>query len=413
MEPSGATDRFSVYLLVVSRILRSFAAGLINLVFPFLVLNQLRAGSFILGLAYVAAMIATAVIGFFVGFATDSSRRATFIFAFILLPASTLLLVFSTNLAVVFLAATVGGYSATGSLAAGGIGGYVQPIQSAVTADVTSRSDRTYYFGLLSFISGISSAAGSLVAGFPTINEALIIATITAAASVIPGFFIKMRNVSRDRKTVLARETKEENQKHKTLGLKSAGVIGKFGVTGMINGLSNGLIVPFLIPFFILVYGVSRSEMGIYTTISGLVGSFALLLASRLETRLGFLKGLIATRGSTVIIAILFPIIRLLPVSLFLYFAFPALRIVAMPVVQTAMTDMVDRDELGRAFGINQGMRLTTGAAGTAFSGYEFDASAFELPFVVYAVVMVANLYLYVRFFSNYKSPVERRDSNG
>ncbi len=398
---------FSVYMLVVSRILRSFAAGLINLVFPFLVLNELRAGSFILGLAYVSAMIATAVIGFLVGFASDSSRRATYIFSFVLLPISTFCLVLSSNLAVVFIAATVGGYSSTGSLAAGGVGGYVQPIQSAVTADVTSRSDRTYYFGILSFLSGISSAAGSLVAGFPSINEAMIIATIAAAGSVIPGFFIKMRNMSSDRKVAVAQNA-TQNNKHKTFGLKSAGIIGKFGLTGMINGLTNGLVTPFLIPFFILVYGISRSEMGVYTTISGLIGAFALLFASRLERKLGFLKGLIATRGSTAILALIFPFVKLLPVSLAVYFALPPLRVAAFPVIQSAMTDMVDRDELGRAFGINQGMRLTTGAVGTAFSGYEFDASAFEMPFLVYAGVMALNLYLYARFFSNYESPLMR-----
>lgn len=410
MEPSDSTDIFSVYLLIVSRILRSFAAGLINLVFPFLVLNELHAGSFVLGLIYVAAMLSTAIIGFIVGFATDSSRRVTFIFAFVLLPVSTILIVFSTNIVVVFIAAIVGGYSSTGSLAAGGVGGFVQPIQSAVTADVTSRGDRTYYYGLLSFLSGISSAGGSLVAGFPTINEALIIATIASAASVIPGLFIRMRNLSDDRRESRKRETQAKNGKHKTLGLKSAGIIGKFGLTGMINGLSNGLVIPFLIPFFILVYGVSRTDMGIYTTISGIIGSFVLLFASRLERRLGFLKGLIATRGSTAVLAIIFPLIRFLPVSIAVYFSLPALRVVAMPVIQSAMTDMVDRDELGRAFGINQGMRLATGAAGTAFSGYEFDATAFELPFVAYAVVMAANLYLYSKFFSGYKSPMDRHE---
>ena len=410
MEPSGSTDIFSVYLLVVSRILRSFAAGLINLVFPFLVLNELHAGSFVLGLMYVAAMLSTAIIGFVVGFATDSSRQAAFIFAFVLLPLSTILIVFSSNIVIVFIAAMVGGYSSTGSLAAGGVGGYVQPIQSAVTADVTSRTDRTYYYGLLSFLSGISSAGGSLVAGFPTINEALIIATIASAASVVPGLFIKMRDVSDDRKNSRIRETQVENGKHKRLGLKSAGIIGKFGLTGMINGLSNGLVLPFLIPFFILVYGISRTDMGIYTTISGIIGSFVLLFASSLEKRLGFLKSLIATRGSTAILAIIFPFVRLLPVSIAVYFSLPALRVVAMPVVQSAMTDMVDKDELGRAFGINQGMRLTSGAAGTAFSGYEFDVTAFELPFVVYAFVMAANLYLYSKFFSGYKSPVDHHE---
>ncbi|HZW58299.1 MAG TPA: MFS transporter [Nitrososphaerales archaeon] len=422
------TDKFSVTLILVSRIFRNFAAGLINIVFPYIVLTVLNQGSFTLGLIYTAALISTALLGLAIGFATDASPKLTFVTALATLPISTLLLfVFSDSLLAAYVAAVVGGFSASGSLASGGVGGFIQPIQSTITAGITSRRDRTFYYGLLSFLTGVSSAAGALVAGLPSINDVMLLATITSSASVIPALFVRIRQGRSSRTegnaksggdsprgTDAANPSQEENtgdatHSHRRFGLKSANIIGKFGLTGMINGFATGLIFPFLIPFFITYYGLARSEMGEFAFISGLIGAFALLLGPRLEHELGFLKGVVVTRGATAVLSLIFPFVPLLPVSLAIYFILPPLRVVAFPVVQTAMTDMVPREELGRAFGINQGARIGVASLGTSFAGYEFDQSSYGVPFVAYAAVMAANLYLYVRFFSGYRDPMRRK----
>ena len=425
VDETNQTDKFSISLLIISRVFRSFAAGLVSIVFPYIILTDLHQGSFTLGLIYTAATITTAVLGFVIGFATDTSPKVTFIVALALLPASTMILsIFFSSLMAAFVAAIVGGYSQTGSLAGGGVGGFIQPITSTITANMTKRSDRTFYYGLLSFLGGLSLAGGAFAAGFPSIVDALVIATIVSALSVMPAVFVRIKKSRKstkiDKEFEFARKSSLRNSEEKKssnqgrhLGLKSASTIGKFSITGMINGFANGLVIPFLIPFFILSYGVPRSEMGEFTFISGLVGACAMLLGPRLERSLGFLKGVTATRGATIVLALAFPFVHLLPVSLAIYFILPALRVVAFPLVQTAMTDMVAREELGRAFGINQGGRLAVTSAGIAFAGYEFDQSSYYIPFVGYAVVIAVNLVLYARFFSSYKDPVKLRSVGG
>jgi MFS family permease len=404
-EKSEKSDKFSVAMLLVIRIFRSLAAGLINLVFPYLVLTDLHYTSFILGLVYTAGTVGTAFLGLVSGFMADFHRKVTYLFALVLLPVSSAMLLISPKLPFLFLAAIIGGYSATGSLAGGGIGGAAQPIQSTVTSDVTSRAERTFYYGLLSFTAGVSSAGGAFMGGnFSSIEESLVIATIFGAFSVVPVFFIRRTKTGRsirnslNRKEILLRQLK----------LKSRSVIGKFGITGLFNGLANGLLIPFLIPFFILVYGISRNEMGVYTSISGLIGAFALLIAPKIERSVGFLKGVIFTRGTNAVLALVFPFVRVLPISLGIYFIFPALRVAAFPIIQTALVDMVDEAEVGRAFGINQASRLSFSSTGSAFSGYEFDNGSVEVPFVFYAAILGFNLYLYSRFFASYKDPLMR-----
>ncbi len=396
------TDTRSLTFLAVLRILRSVAAGMINIAFPFLVLTELHLGSFVLGVMYAAATIATALLGLGIGITADLvGRRVSFVVALALLPLSALLVVGSTSVPSLFLAAVVGGISATGSLPGGGVGGAAQPIQGILTTELTSRKDRTRYFSLMAFISGVASAAGAYLGGFGAIQDVFAVAAALGAISVLLTPFVRTGKSVR-----------------RTLALRSGSAIGKFGLTGMLNGLSQGLITPFLIPFFIVLYSVTRQEMNVYAAMSGLTASFTLLLAPRIERRLGFLRGMIATRGASVILAVLMPLVRLFPVSLFIYLVLPATRVAAMPVQRTAMMDMVQEDERGAALGINQTTRLLASSGGTYLSGFEFaafeaDPLAIDVPFTFYGVVLALNLGLYWWFFRRYRPPPEAAAGGG
>ncbi len=395
----GESDWFSLSLLSVLRVFRSVAAGFINLMFPYFVLVELYQnsgqGALVLGAIYTGAALASAGLGMLLGFAADlMGRKPSFLIALAMLPVSTALLLISRALPVIFLAAALGGYSATGSLAGGGVGGVAAPIQSALMTDLTARKDRTFLFGLLAFLSGIAAAGGALGAGVLPTQQILIVATALGAVSFVLGMFLRDRG-----------EPKRGQR------MKSRKVVGQFSLTGILNGVSQGLLSPFLIPFFILVYAVPKETMGLYTTASGVIASFALLAAPWIERALGFLGSIYVTRGATVVIALAFPFIRLLPVSLVLYCAFPSLRVSAIPVQQSAMMDMVGEGERGRAFGINQGFRLLFSSAGTGFTGYEFNANLIYVPFLVYAVAMSGNLLLYRWFFRRYRSPLARADA--
>lgn len=375
---------------------------MINVAFPFLVLTELHLGALLLGLMYSAATIATAILGLALGLAADQvGKRVSLVVSLALLPLSAILVVFSTSIPSLFLAAMVGGISATGSLAGGGVGGAAQPIQSVLIAELTSRKDRTTYYSLLPFISGIAAAGGAFLGGFGAIQEVFAVAAILSTFSVLITPLVKTGKSVR-----------------RSFTLKSGSAIGKFSLTGLLNGLSQGLVTPFLIPFFIVLYSVTRQQMNVYAAIAGLTASFALLLAPRVEKRLGFLWGMLATRGISIVLAVMMPLVRLFPVSLLIYFLLPATRVIGAPVQRSAMMDMVGEDERGAALGINQTTRLLASSGGTYLSGFEFaavdvDPLAIDVPFALYGVVLAFNLGLYWWFFRRYRPPpgvtIERR----
>jgi MFS family permease len=372
--------------LTLFRMTRSVAAGMIMIVFPYLVLQRLHFGPLTLGLLYVVGAIATAGLGLLIGLLGDvwGRKKALFV-AGLLMPFSSLLIFLSGHLVVLMLASALGGFSATGSLAGGGVGGAAAPIQSAVIADMALREKRTFYFSAFSFLSGIFGAVGALAARLFDVHTAFLVATLISAAGIPLIFWLSVEDVG-----------------GKLTRLRSRVVVGKFSLTGLLNGFSSGLIVPFLIPFFVLVYSLPKSSMAVYGFISGGLASVALLTAPALERRLGFVKSIAWTRGVGTVLLVLMPLVRWLPLSLFIYILTPSLRVAAVPVQQAALVDMVDRDERGRALAANQVARLSASSAGIALTGWLFDAAEIALPFFAYAAVMVSNIYLYFRFFSGW-----------
>jgi len=369
--------------LMLFRLTRSFSAGIIILVFPYYVLENLHYSASVLGLLYMAATLSTAGFALLFGFLTDLwGRKGTLFLAGVLLPAGAFLVFASARLPMLFIGAMLGGFSATGSRAAGSVGGAAQPIQSAVIAEFTTLHNRTFWFSVFTFLSGVIGGAGMLAARlFDARNAILWAAVISAAGLVFLAFVNPVDNPGE-----LGR-------------LKSRIVIGEFSLTAAVNGLSQGLIMPFLIPFFALVYHTPQAKMSLYGFGSEMVAAVAILLAPAVEKRLGFVKGIALTRGIGAVLLLLLPLTRIFTLALIVYLLTPALRILAVPVQQTALTAMVNETEMGRALAMNQVARLATSAGAVAFTGYMFDLSEIALPFYGYVVLTCLSVSLYFRFF--------------
>ena len=380
--------RLSLILLVVFRLTRSIASAMIAVAIPYLVLKKMHSSSLVLGLLYMVGLASTGLLGLAVGQLADRwSRKGTLLLTGIMVPASALIVYSFHDLPLLFVASLVGGFAATGSLIGGGVGGAAQPVQTAVIADLTSLHNRTLYYSVLAFLSGIAGGGGALLVRLFTIHDTFLIAgaiSFVGLLALLP-MKIPLRTAGPPR-TVAGRKASRK-------------VIVKFGITGVLNGFSQGLITPFLIPFFVLVYGLAKSQMATYAAAATILGACSLLAAPILEKRLGFVRGIAYSRGFGTVLLVLMAIWHNLDIALAVYMLTPALRIVAMPVQQTAITSYVDTNDVGRALAVNQVARVSASSGAIVCTGYLFDISAMEAPFFLYALVMTANIYLYFKFF--------------
>jgi hypothetical protein len=379
----GLPDRSQLFLLALFRVFRSVGAGMIAIAFPYLVLSTLHRSAMYLGLLYTAGAIATGALGFVIGFLTDIwSRKGTLILVGAMLPLSAALVFYSQGSVALFVAAIVGGFSATGSLMGGGVGGAAQPVQNAVLAVLTTDRNRTFYFSVFTFISGMFAAVGTLLARLITVHDAFGAGAAISLAGVVCLLPLKFPQV-----------------RGRLNQLKSKRAIGKFSFTGALNGFSQGLITPFLIPFMLLFYHVPKNEMSVYGFVAGTIGAFALLTAPQLDRLFGFVRSIAITRGLGTILLVLLPLWHFFPFAITVYFLTPALRVAALPAQQNALVGMVADDELGRALALNQVTRLGASASAIAFTGRMFTDAEIGVPFYVYGAIMAVNILLYFRFF--------------
>ncbi len=387
----GFAISWPMFWLILFRITRSIAGGMMIVAMPYLVLNTLHDSSLTLGILYVAGVMSTAMLSLAAGHLCDRwSQKGTLLITGLMVPAGAMMVWANHSFPVLLAAAVVAGFAATGSLIGGGVGGVIQPVQSAIIARITTPENRTHHYSILPFFSGIAGAAGAMLVPIFSINESFLAAALISLAGLIP--VLQMRipkpGVSPENATVTHRESRK--------------AIMHFSITGALNGLSQGLLTPFLIPFFVTVYRMPKSNMAVYTAIGSALGAVALLTAPALEKRLGFVQSVTFTRALGTILLLVMALWHNLPVGLLIYILTPALRIAALPAQQTAMINRVEGNSMGRALAANQVTRLSATSGAMLCTGYLFDMSAIEAPFMLYALVMGVNIYLYYRFFGRH-----------
>ncbi|MHB8351752.1 MAG: MFS transporter [Thermoplasmata archaeon] len=369
--------------LFTSRVLRGTAAGLLTIAFPYLALTELRTGALVLGLLYAVGSLATGLLSYAVSrFGSRHALRPAYFLSLALLPAAIVLLLLPPSLPLVALASALGGFSATGSLAGGGVGGVAMPLQTAILADLIPPGRRTIWLSRFTFFASLSAGAGTLLGGFLSLETIFAVALALAVASVLAAIPVPVRTVRRGRPT----------------NRGSHAVIRRFTVTGLLNGFSQGLLTPFLIPFFVIVFGIQRPEMAVYSTISSGVGTFAVLLAPSMERRWGFVRSIVGTRLAAAGLAGAMPFLPFAG-ALGVYCVLPALRVAALPAQTAALMGRVAPEDRSEGAGTNQAARVVAAGGATALGGYSFEEVAIAVPFIGYAVTLAANAVLYIRFF--------------
>jgi len=386
-------------LLLTSRILRGVSAGLVNIGFPYLLLTELHSGAFLLGVLYATGSLSTAMLSYLVSrYGSRQALRPAFLLSLTLLPVACALLVVSPSLWAAALASVIGGFSATGSLAGGGVGGVAFPLQTAILSDLVDPVDRTRWFSYFTFIASLAAAGGSLLAGFINLPTLFLFALVVSLVSVVVSVPIPIRPVERGRRP----------------SARSREVIRRFTWTGVLNGFSQGLLTPFLIPFFVIVFAVPRSEMAVYSTVSSLIGTVAILAAPALERRWGFVRAIVSTRLVAAVLAAAMPFTPFLA-ALGIYFALPGLRVAALPAQTSAMMGRLPHADRSEGAGTNQAARVGAASGATAIAGYGLENVAVAVPFFGYAAALVTNTYLYLHFFGwdGERLPALREPSEG
>ncbi len=376
----------NVVLLLISRITRSLAAGVLAVVVGLYLVHDVHLSLFQVGVIFGVGAFVTPLITFFLGLYSDKyGRKKLLMIALSFLPISVLILLLTSNFYLLMISSALGGFGIAGGLVGGGVGATVAPMQTAILTENVPPRERTKVFSLFTVMSNYSGSAGALLAFLQNYRE---IFALTLALSLVSALVVvPIKEMYRPRREVKATSEADKD------------VIKKFTLTGILNGVSQGFIVPFIPIIFSEVYKLPQGTIGAVVSVGGVVSATSMFLTPKLTEAMGFVKLIIATRSVSAVLVLLFPFLASPMLAMVDYVAFTTFRIIALPAQQALMMNLVGEGRRATATGSNQVGRLVPAAASTSLSGYLMKAVSLVIPFEVSFVATVVNSYLYYKYF--------------
>jgi MFS family permease len=413
--------------LFVLRVLRSIAQGYLGIILP-LYLVALGYDAVALGTVLAVSAIAAGTVSTVTGFLADRFGRRLFL-AIISLMLGVGALGFGLSTAFYWLVvfAAIGSIGRGGALAGGAWGPFYPAVQ-ALIADRTTDYDRTTVFGAFSFVGVMAGAAGSLLAGLPSLLRRFagvpeihgykflfLLAGFIGFAMALA--VIPVRESHRPR-AALSPADPPANPASPPPGISADGrrlglsadswrLVIRFMVTNSTNGLAIGMLGPIVVYWFYRRFGVSSGELAAVFFAMNLVTAIPYLMAGRIALRLGSVRSVVATR--TVGTVLLFAVV-LMPsfwLAALMYGIRAVFNVLSIPVRQSYLMGVIAPSERSTASGFASFPSQVTSAVGPYLAGYMMEHISLELPLEFAAVMQGINVALYWLFFRNVYPPEE------
>ncbi|MEM0287765.1 MAG: MFS transporter [Nitrososphaerota archaeon] len=396
------TQRRDIAMLIALRGLRSFGYGFVNTALGFYLI-ALGYKTFQVGILITASGFFSAFLIIISGVLADriGSRKIFLILSSFLTALLGIIFASTTNFFLLLAGALLGGAGSAGGGGPGG--GPFGPAQQALLADKVSDRDRNSIFSFNALAGTVLFSFGALLAGLPSLLSSyrsmeleiykllfILIATLGLASIIISAMIKEMR---------VKQEHSRGNSK----------LIGKFTMTSILNGFGMGLIpLSLLTLWFSIAYKVGEFPISIMVWASN-IAAISYLAASKLASILGTVKMIVITRVLGVAMLASLPAIPFFPpIASAVYVFRGALVSIGMPIRQSYMMGVVDREHRSTAVGVSSGLGWGVPyAVSPVISGYVMQEVSDNLPIYASASFLVANSILYWIFFHDIRPPEE------
>ncbi|MHB8382308.1 MAG: MFS transporter, partial [Candidatus Binataceae bacterium] len=294
-------NRDLVWLFVL-RVLRSISQGYLGIILP-LYLVALGYGAVALGVLLGFSAIAAAGISMLVGVLADRfGRKNCLIVISVMLGGGAVAFAFAHSFTWIVVFAAIGSIGRGGALAGGAWGPFYPAVQ-ALVAERTTDYNRTRVFGAFSFVGVAAAAAGTLLAGLPSVlhraaampeletyRMLFVFAGLLGFAmafAVLPVHedHAAARRAQKDAASALA----ASNTPGLRMGLSPGSwrLIIRFMITNATNGLAIGMLGPFVVYWFYRRFGASAAQLAEAFFVLNILSAIPYLLAGRLALMLG------------------------------------------------------------------------------------------------------------------------------
>lgn len=358
-----------------------------------------------LGLVFAVVGVTSALMSTLIGFLSDRIGSRIFLIVVPLLTAlAGAAYALSSTALVVVTAAAVGSLGRGGGAGGGNVGPYMPAEQSLVASSVQN-SKRNQAFGRLAFVSTLGSLMGGLltdvlVRGHPSASAALgayrgcfEVVSLTALLSGLAAFWLSDTSTP----------TKGPGERTRFFPKESASLVYRLWVTNSLNGAAIGMFGPFITYWFYTRYGATAGSIGLLFAVVNAASLISNLSAAPIAKRLGLVR---SASGLRAVVALLLVPMVLAPSFLWAAFFF-LLRMmgqrIVLPLRQSYVMAMASPGERARVAALSNLPAQGLSAATPTLAGELFDHVSLAAPFLLSALLQLANAITFFIFFHDCK----------
>jgi MFS family permease len=393
------------WLLFATRFVRLFAYGSLSVVLVFYLVG-VGLSEPQTGMLLTLTLAGDTVVSLFLTTRADRIGRRRMLMAGALLMATAgLVFASTTNLWLLVLAGTIGVISPSGNE----VGPFLSIEQAALSHVVTDRT-RTEVFAWYTLTGSLATALGALAGGtatrllqqtMPPVSSYRMVVILYAALGAI--LAVLFSRLSRAAEATTLGEKKAFRATFASLsGLgQSRHVVMKLSALFALDSFGGGFVIQsFAAYWFYLRFGVNPGSLGAIFFWANIFAGLSALLASRLASRFGLIKTMVATHLPSNILLILVPLMPTLPLAVLVLLIRFSISQMDVPTRQSYIMAVVSPEERSAAAGIT-GVARTTGAAlSPLFVGFMFARPGLiNVPFFIAGTLkIVYDLLLYREF---------------
>jgi MFS family permease len=292
-------------------------------------------------------------------------------------------------------------------------------IEQAALSHVVSDRTRTEVFAWYTLAGSLATALGALAGGTATrvlqktvmapVSSYRVVVILYAALGVILAVLFSRLSRAAEAATLGERRALRATfAGFSGLG-RSRDVVVKLSGLFALDAFGGGFVVQsFAAYWFYLRFGVNPGTLGAIFFWANILAGISALLASRLASRFGLIKTMVATHLPSNILLILVPLMPTLSLAVLVLWLRFSISQMDVPTRQSYIMAVVSPDERSAAAGIT-GVARTIGAAiSPLFVGFMFARPALiNLPFFIAGALKIAYDLLLYRQFVAVRPPEE------
>jgi MFS family permease len=408
------------WLLFATRFVRLFAYGSLSVVLVFYLIS-VGLSTPQIGILLTLTLVGDTVVSLYITTRADRiGRRRMLVVGAALMAAAGLVFASTHTLWTLVLAGTVGVISPSGNE----VGPFL-PIEQAALSHVATDRTRTEVLAWYTLAGSFATALGALAAGVATrwlqetamapVSRYRVVVILYAALGVtLAALFSRLSHAAEA--TTPGEKTTSRGTFASLSGLdRSRDVVLKLAGLFALDSFAGGFVVQsFAAYWFYLRFGVDPATLGVIFFWANVFAGLSALLASRLASRFGLIKTMVATHLPSNVLLILVPLMPTLWLAVLVLLVRFSISQMDVPTRQSYLMAVVSPEERSAAAGIT-GVARTIGAAiSPLFVGFMFARpTLINLPFFIAGSLKITYDLLLYRAFVAVQPPEEMQRERG